>query len=618
MYNFHNSSTHPASFRGMTFSCRMSCRSWRAAVVALHAFTLCGFAQSLPVNVTVNPLADQGPVGPVYQSSAFAGWSSDASRNMLVSESQTIGLVRMHVERAMSDSQSLSDYKARIATMGADWGLIKNKKGKLVISLARMPRWLANNTSTSFVDPAGFRVYEASPPRDYLQWADLVEATVRRFSLELNLDPYYELWNEPDLRSFWLGTTDEYLKMYRYFVLGARRADPAAKVGGPVGSGFNVQIRGSANGLLIEDFLKYCAATPLPELGYSRLPVNYIVWHQYGSNPALQWSRQAAAVRDLLAESGYPTSTPLVIDEWNLWSSPEWEEPARDTEFNAAFVAAAIASMDRAGITYQAIAALEDYSKDPNRPFHGDFGLLTNETRIRKPAYNAAIGLDRLSGGRKIGATITSASLLPGIRTAEVVASRRPNGEIVIAAWNFIPTAGGIAALSLESQGYDMDQVSAIMKQSGTTLDESVARAMADPNYIETLPYSDAVKADLEEAVAASTQGETLRVTPLAMAVQLQNLGTTRYRLQRYAIDKTNSNAYTAYTNAIAAGQTITQAITAARAKERLTKVEDYTLPVSGVLLPFDMPPYSVQVLVLTPQTELATTTVRKKSARKR
>lgn len=73
-----------------------------------------------------------------------------------------------------------------------------------------------------------------APPSDLGKWEDLIYQTVYHFNVERQLGiRYWEVWNEPNVPSFWNGTLDEYLRMYEATARGARRADPAVLIGGP-------------------------------------------------------------------------------------------------------------------------------------------------------------------------------------------------------------------------------------------------------------------------------------------------------------------------------------------------------------------------------------------------
>jgi arabinogalactan endo-1,4-beta-galactosidase len=65
------------------------------------------------------------------------------------------------------------------------------------------------------------------PPRDYQAWADYVFQTVSRYRDQIQ---YWEVWNEPDLRGFWAGTSAQYAELLAVTYEAVKRADPTAKV----------------------------------------------------------------------------------------------------------------------------------------------------------------------------------------------------------------------------------------------------------------------------------------------------------------------------------------------------------------------------------------------------
>jgi xylan 1,4-beta-xylosidase len=75
-----------------------------------------------------------------------------------------------------------------------------------------------------------------NPPKDYAKWEELARVVtahlVERYGKDEVLRWYFEVWNEPDIEYFH-GTEDEYLKLYDYAVAGVRAALPGARVGGP-------------------------------------------------------------------------------------------------------------------------------------------------------------------------------------------------------------------------------------------------------------------------------------------------------------------------------------------------------------------------------------------------
>ena len=75
-----------------------------------------------------------------------------------------------------------------------------------------------------------------NPPKDYAKWEELARVVtahlVERYGKDEVLRWYFEVWNEPDIEYFH-GTEDEYLKLYDFAVAGVRAALPGARVGGP-------------------------------------------------------------------------------------------------------------------------------------------------------------------------------------------------------------------------------------------------------------------------------------------------------------------------------------------------------------------------------------------------
>ena len=77
----------------------------------------------------------------------------------------------------------------------------------------------------------------ACPPKDYGKWHDLVYNLVRhcleRYGEQEITSWYWELWNEPDLDYYWLGTIEEYNQLYDYSAAALKAISPHLRVGGP-------------------------------------------------------------------------------------------------------------------------------------------------------------------------------------------------------------------------------------------------------------------------------------------------------------------------------------------------------------------------------------------------
>ena len=80
-----------------------------------------------------------------------------------------------------------------------------------------MPSWLSSSHGNrkSLHGDASATVENLSPPINYEDWAQLIEAIVRHFNQKLKLDVRYKIWWEPDTE-YWQGSEEEYFTLYRY------------------------------------------------------------------------------------------------------------------------------------------------------------------------------------------------------------------------------------------------------------------------------------------------------------------------------------------------------------------------------------------------------------------
>jgi xylan 1,4-beta-xylosidase len=128
-------------------------------------------------------------------------------------------------------------------------------------------------------------------PRDYDKWRNLVYETVRhckeRHGAEEIRRWYWEIWNEPDLKTYFIDGLDPSVKekftpakvarlnrMYDYFVDGATAADEHVRVGGP-------GIAGNEN--YLRAFLDHCVRGTNEANGKTGTRIDFISWHGYGT-----------------------------------------------------------------------------------------------------------------------------------------------------------------------------------------------------------------------------------------------------------------------------------------------------------------------------------------------
>jgi hypothetical protein len=215
------------------------------------------------------------------------------------------------------------------------------------------------------------------PPADFQKFARICANVVRHYNHgwanghQWNIR-YWEIWNEPNLQTFWLGTPEQYFDLYEVVTAALKQADPAVKVGGPAISGVE------ANQFL-EAFLARCQARSLP--------LDFCSWHSYGDKHASALDH-ARYVKGLLAKHGF-TRTETHINEWSPSFEPmaNWlGKPARMRDFftrvssreGGAYNVSYLVFMQDAGID-----ALDFYSLDT-----GAFSPI-DRYGAPKPAYFA-------------------------------------------------------------------------------------------------------------------------------------------------------------------------------------------------------------------------------------
>src|ERR1700722_5652271 len=76
-----------------------------------------------------------------------------------------------------------------------------------------------------------------TPPKDYTAWetliTDIVSHWVDRYGLEKVKEWHFEIWNEPNLSTFWTGTQEDYFTLYQHAATAIKKIHPDLKVGGP-------------------------------------------------------------------------------------------------------------------------------------------------------------------------------------------------------------------------------------------------------------------------------------------------------------------------------------------------------------------------------------------------
>jgi len=184
-------------------------------------------------------------------------------------------------------------------------------------------------------------------PKDYNKWRDLVYEMVKhcleRYGAEEVRTWYFEIWNEPDLKTYFidgLGPGERFTpekvrrlnKMYDYFVAGAKAADPLVKVGGP-GIAWNPDY--------FRAFLNHCVNGTNSVTGKRGTPIDFISWHGYGTI-----SQMMAKNREMkrIVQREFPSlaDRELQQNEWGQPLGPDSNRPSVFAQYEAAFLCKSI------------------------------------------------------------------------------------------------------------------------------------------------------------------------------------------------------------------------------------------------------------------------------------
>ncbi|HEY6226429.1 MAG TPA: hypothetical protein VI282_04830, partial [Verrucomicrobiae bacterium] len=237
-------------------------------------------------------------------------------------------------------------------------------------------------------------------PNDYAAWEKLIENLVRHYKERGSRIRYWEVGNEVDIGEDggcpFRFKPDSYVRFYKHTADAVLRGDPGARVGGPA--------LANVRSPIFPALLEAAAAT-------NTLPLHFVSWHIYNSNPKSVRGTIDYA-KGLLAK--HPQLKPeTFLDEWNM----DLTNPPLDPRFQPAYVAETIWQMKEGGLDYSCYYHIRDYyvSFEQFAPFMSERGtafmtrwwnrmpqfdgLFDYQNTIR-PAYFAFKLLSRLAGDR--------------------------------------------------------------------------------------------------------------------------------------------------------------------------------------------------------------------------
>ena len=303
-------------------------------------------------------------------------------------------------------------------------GLLENGVRPFV-ELSFMPKKMAS-------DPSALHAFwykpNVSPPKDYVLWDGMIAAfaqhLINRYGIDEVSQWYFEVWNEPNL-DFWTGKPPQptYFELYDHTAAALKKVSSRIRVGGP----------STAQAAWVESFLEHAKQ--------SGAPVDFVSSHVYANDTAKDVfhtdeviprdrmvCRAVRKVHDEIAASPFPKA-PLIFSEYN--ASYANEPDVTDTVYMGPWLAGTISQCDglTEAMSYWTFSDVFEEQGVVKTPFYGGFGLVA-VNGIPKPAFNAFTMLHEL-GDRRIK-----------VDSGSVLATKRSDGTVVVALWNYAPPFG--------------------------------------------------------------------------------------------------------------------------------------------------------------------------------
>lgn len=293
----------------------------------------------------------------------------------------------------VGQAKALSPRSIRIDHIFDGYDVVsKNESGQLSFNWTRLDAIVNSIRQTgatpmlslSYMPPAISSGSIVDPPRDWNDWALVVQRTIEHYSGNLGIaDIAYEVWNEPDLFGNWKTYGERnYLVMYQYAALGASRAKnvKSFKIGGPATT--------APYDNWVDNFLKFVAD--------NNLRIDFYSWHRYAKDPAVYLKDRDLIDGGLQRHLGLAAGLERYVTEWgpNSENDPAYDGMSAAAQL-VAMIRASLGQIDRM-YTFEII----DGKNADGQEFWGRWGLITHPSAGAKikPRYQALQFLNKLSG----------------------------------------------------------------------------------------------------------------------------------------------------------------------------------------------------------------------------
>jgi hypothetical protein len=142
----------------------------------------------------------------------------------------------------------------RFENLDRSLALAESHHAGVLLTLGNTPRWASARPQ----EPSGYAPGYAAEPKDLEDWRTFVRTVATRYKGRIHA---YEIWNEPNIRRFWTGDTDQLLALTREAHDIIKSIDPTAIIVSPPSAG----LRGTP---WLAEFLKKGGGQYVDVIGY--------------------------------------------------------------------------------------------------------------------------------------------------------------------------------------------------------------------------------------------------------------------------------------------------------------------------------------------------------------
>jgi xylan 1,4-beta-xylosidase len=333
------------------------------------------------------------------------------------------------------------------------------------VELSFMPEQIASQK----VHQAFWYQPNPSPPADYAKWDAMITAFAQHLVARYGIDEvsqwYFEVWNEPNL-DFWVGKPAQqtYFELYDNTAKALKAVNTRLRVGGPA----------TAQAAWIPAMIEHATK--------NHIPLDFVSTHVYGNDtaenvfppgtefapktpvpPHQMVAAAVKAVHEQILHSAMP-HIPLIWSEFNATYMNE--QPITDSIYMGPWMADTIRQCDGEvqSMSYWSFSDVFEEQGVVKTPFYGGYGLIA-ERDIPKPAF-LVFSLLHTLGSKRIP-----------LEAKDVLATRRADGTLVIAAWNMAEPPGSTVAdktITLDLSGMHAGGTATVRRvdaEHGDTLD---------------------------------------------------------------------------------------------------------------------------------------------------